>query len=149
MRRTYLFATIAALTFHLHAQAGVVNECGGFTVLANPPGDPCGVCSLDEYVCIGPDETACNGNTAANACGGCTALANPPGSACGPSGMDVYVCDGAESTVCNTSAGPVPVRPWLSAVGAALLIGLIGLRGAPRVHAARPVARGSGGRARS
>ncbi len=36
------------------------NACGGTTQLANQPGDACGVCELDTYVCDGTDKTVCD-----------------------------------------------------------------------------------------
>src|SRR5690554_4399818 len=36
------------------------NACGGTTQLANQPGDACGVCELDAYVCDGTDKTVCD-----------------------------------------------------------------------------------------
>jgi len=41
----------------------VTNACGGSTSLPNPPGDVCGPCGLDQYVCDGTDATICDGAT--------------------------------------------------------------------------------------
>jgi hypothetical protein len=39
------------------------NACGGCSVLADEPGEPCGPCDLDQFVCSGTESTVCDGNT--------------------------------------------------------------------------------------
>ncbi len=48
------------------------NACGGCTVLSAQPGDACGPCNLDTYVCTGTERVVCDGATA------CPPVAPPP-----------------------------------------------------------------------
>lgn len=48
-----------------------VNACGGTSVLAQDPGEPCGPCGLDSWSCNGPDAVVCSGETWGNGCDHC------------------------------------------------------------------------------
>ena len=86
-----------------------MNACGGCVALANDPGEACGRCGLDEFICDANDPdnntTVCDGDTRLNACGGCSSLLNEPQEVCGPCELDEFVCDpddpDDDSTVCS------------------------------------------------
>lgn len=40
------------------------NACEGLDPLDNEPGEPCGPCNLDEFICDGTENTVCSGETA-------------------------------------------------------------------------------------
>jgi hypothetical protein len=80
-----------------------LNACGGPATLDNPPGSPCGECGDGQYICSGPDTTACVGDTATrNSCDTCSILPGEPGTPCGSRGT--WVCD-AGTTVCSVDIG--------------------------------------------
>ncbi len=85
----------------LEAQLLTPNACGGTVTLAHEPGDSCGSCGIDQFVCDGTESTICDGDTPGNNCGGCSTLAPPPGMACGACLLDTVVCSGTENAVCS------------------------------------------------
>ena len=94
----------------LEAQLLTPNACGGTVTLAHEPGDPCGSCGIDQYVCDGTESTICDGDTPDNACGVCSTLADPPGIACGFCLDGTRVCNGTEDTTCQ-GGSPGPTCP--------------------------------------